>query len=76
MLCAANIAGGGDSCDGDSGGPLVCKLSVGITSWGVGCALPNKPGVYAKVSTFIDWITRTVSFNSYTRAEETFPPKP
>ncbi|CAG5124146.1 unnamed protein product, partial [Candidula unifasciata] len=81
MLCAGNITGGVDSCDGDSGGPLVCKISgvytvVGITSWGIGCALANMPGVYARVSTFIDWITKTVSFNSNTRAEETFPPKP
>ncbi|CAG5124149.1 unnamed protein product [Candidula unifasciata] len=81
MLCAGNLTGGTDSCDGDSGGPLVCKISgaytvVGITSWGRGCALANMPGVYARVSTFISWILKTVSSNSKTVAEEKFPPKP
>jgi len=52
MLCAQ--APGGDSCQGDSGGPLVLKSSdanqdvqVGVVSWGMGCADPVFPGVYA-----------------------------
>ena len=62
MLCAGLPGGGKDSCEGDSGGPMVCKDSDGrysvhgVTSWGYGCALPGRPGVYAKVSFLIKWI--------------------
>nr|XP_039274309.1 transmembrane protease serine 2-like [Styela clava] len=63
MICAGTAAGGKDSCQGDSGGPLVTPYSsrrylVGATSWGIGCALPNRPGVYADVPYYIDWIKR------------------
>uniref|UniRef100_F6SLR9 Kallikrein 1 n=1 Tax=Xenopus tropicalis TaxID=8364 RepID=F6SLR9_XENTR len=59
MLCAGNMAGGEDTCVGDSGGPLVCNEELhGITSWGdLVCGSPDKPGVFAKVSNYIDWIS-------------------
>ncbi|KAH6629322.1 trypsin [Boeremia exigua] len=59
MVCAAVIGGGKDSCQGDSGGPLTDASTgavIGIVSWGTGCALPNFPGVYARVSTGRDFI--------------------
>ena len=59
MLCAGkqNL----DSCQGDSGGPLTAKDQttrrlVGIVSWGEGCGMVNKPGVYTRVSRFAAWV--------------------
>lgn len=50
---------------GDSGGPLVTYHHsvwwlVGDTSWGSGCATPNKPGVYGNMTVFTDWIYRNM----------------
>ncbi|WP_413577029.1 serine protease [Bdellovibrio sp. HCB290] len=66
MICAGYEAGGKDSCQGDSGGPMIIKTSekvllAGIVSWGMGCAEPKYPGVYAKVNAVTDWIEQTIT---------------
>ncbi|HMO17233.1 MAG TPA: serine protease [Oligoflexia bacterium] len=61
MVCAGVQGGGKDACQGDSGGPLViggtnAPLLIGATSFGEGCALPNKFGVWARVPHYLSWI--------------------
>jgi len=52
-----------DTCQGDSGGPVLdvshTRL-LGITSWGIGCALDQYPGVYTRVVSFVAWISSHV----------------
>lgn len=62
-LCAGFLGEGGvDTCQGDSGGPMMVPnargrlLIVGLTSWGIGCARPDFPGVYSEVARYLDWI--------------------
>lgn len=53
---------------GDSGGPMVIQrddkrfLLAGVISWGIGCAEPNQPGVYTRISEFRDWINQILQF--------------
>ncbi len=57
QICAGYLGTGGvDTCQGDSGGPLLAgrtddgrPLLAGLTSWGIGCARPEYPGVYTEV---------------------------
>jgi secreted trypsin-like serine protease len=71
QICAGYPQGGTDTCQGDSGGPMFgtdatgALKVVGVTSYGSGCAEPDTPGVYARVSdaTLRDWI-RAVAGNA------------
>uniref|UniRef100_A0A3P9QJA0 Testisin-like n=1 Tax=Poecilia reticulata TaxID=8081 RepID=A0A3P9QJA0_POERE len=68
MICAGVLSGGKDSCEGDSGGPMVSKqrsrwIQSGVVSFGFGCAQPNLPGVYTRVSRYQSWIKARIRFN-------------
>ncbi|KAL2719603.1 serine proteinase stubble isoform X1 [Vespula squamosa] len=69
FICAGWRNGGFDSCEGDSGGPMVIQrardkrwILAGIISWGIGCAVPNQPGVYTRISEFREWINQILQF--------------
>lgn len=59
------------SCQGDSGGPLVVATpgtprgftQVGVVSWGTICGNTVTPSVFARVSSFNDWINDTMKNN-------------
>jgi trypsin len=53
QVCAESFLA--DSCQGDSGGPLFTStpdglVQVGVVSYGLGCAVPEFPGVYSEVN--------------------------
>ncbi|XP_035698109.1 uncharacterized protein LOC118431102 isoform X2 [Branchiostoma floridae] len=61
MFCAGRASGGRDTCKGDSGGPFASYdngrwVLLGIVSWGDGCVLQGKYGVYTRVHRFREWI--------------------
>jgi hypothetical protein len=61
QFCLGFLTGGADSCNSDSGSPAYFRFAgalkqLGLVSEGVGCARPNLPGIYARISGFRNWI--------------------
>lgn len=64
QICSADLERGKGECNGDSGGPLLYVeddlakvFQIGVVSWGIEpCGNNDHPGVYTKVSHYIDWI--------------------
>ncbi|XP_066258875.1 venom protease-like [Euwallacea similis] len=74
ILCAGFPNGLKDACKGDSGGPfmhgiienrnnqrLINFYQVGVVSYGFRCAEAGYPGVYTRVTSFLDWIGKNIA---------------
>lgn len=64
-ICAGLPQGGVDTCQGDSGGPLVIDVAgtptlAGVTSVGNDCGQATFPGIYARLTTYLDWVRSVV----------------
>jgi len=72
MICAT--APGKSACQADSGGPMTTREAgnfysiIGVVSWGLGCASPDYPGVYSRVTKAKDWIVKNM------KGRRCFPP--
>ncbi|XP_076655307.1 venom protease-like isoform X1 [Halictus rubicundus] len=70
VLCAGFALDDSCACQGDSGGPLIVPwipvrnrfafYQIGVASYGHGCALPGYPGVYARVTEYLDFILKAL----------------
>ncbi|XP_050314222.1 venom protease-like [Anthonomus grandis grandis] len=70
IMCVGDIQYKKDACSGDSGGPLMYSKNlpdqshvlyqVAVVSYGHKCAEVGYPGVYTRVTKFLDWIVTNI----------------
>ena len=77
-FCAGYGDGTGDTCYGDSGGPVMREVDVGgsprwvqigIVSWGEGCAIRGRYGVYTRLTAYADWIEEHIGSSAFAIGE-------
>ncbi|CAH0730217.1 unnamed protein product, partial [Brenthis ino] len=74
LTCAGGEKGV-DTCDKDGGSSLVCPIGsdennvryavVGIVSYGIGCGVENRPGVYVNVPQIYSWVDEVMMQEKY-----------
>lgn len=65
QMCAGGNNIPGDACQGDSGGPLMKAMNQhwyleGLISHGRGCGNKMFPGVYTRVTSYLEWIVESM----------------
>ena len=64
-ICAGHEEGGKDGCGSDSGAGLITNVGghmilSGVMSGGIRCGKPKQPGIYTRVSKYVQWIDDVV----------------
>lgn len=67
QFCAGYADGWSDTCQADSGSPLMFFHEqhwevAGIVSYGIGCAQSLLPGIYTRVSAYLEWINDRIHY--------------
>ncbi|CAH0715104.1 unnamed protein product, partial [Brenthis ino] len=80
LTCAGGEEGV-DTCDKDGGSSLVCPIGndennvryavVGIVSYGIGCGVKNRPGVYVNIPQIYAWVNEVMAQEKYGTATYT-----
>uniref|UniRef100_A0A4W3GEY2 Macrophage stimulating 1 n=1 Tax=Callorhinchus milii TaxID=7868 RepID=A0A4W3GEY2_CALMI len=67
-ICAGAISRAAGACEKDYGGPLACFTNEcwvleGVIIPGRGCGRRNRPGIFIRVSMYVDWMNKVMKMN-------------